>query len=361
MNANRNAAIGTDERAARPYPRQSCVRAPMVGTSRWLVRAAQRMLQKVGRIILNPPRWASFRHATLSGFSLSLRRVRDNAPYLVAVALALSGVLRAEPVRVVSQTVGTDELLLALATPEQVGALSHLAREATFSAVAKSAEAFPHLSATSDAESVLKYSPTLVLCADYSRKELVDQVRRAGIRVIVFDRYATLADAYANLRTLGEAMGPDAAQKAEKLIAACEARVAALREKLRDVKPVRVIAPSVYGVIPGAATTFEDLCVHAGAENLATTLGQLTGHAPPPNEQMLLWPIDRVVIGASDAGDALESELNRLRGLPPYAHMKVIQEKRAVVIAPHLLSSVTHHRVDGYEQLARALHPEVFK
>ena len=33
------------------------------------------------------------------------------------------------PVRVVSQTVGTDELLLALAEPEQVAALSHLARE----------------------------------------------------------------------------------------------------------------------------------------------------------------------------------------------------------------------------------------
>ncbi len=279
----------------------------------------------------------------------------------LALAFGVYFSFAAASVRVVSQTVGTDELLLALAEPEQVGALSHLSREPSFSAVAKQAEAYPKLSATADAESVLKYAPTLLLCADYSRKELVDQVRRAGIRVIVFDRYATLADAYANLRTLGTAMGPDAAARAEKIIADCETRVAALREKLRDVKPVRVIAPSVYGVIPGAKTTFQDLCEHAGAENLAATLGQLEGHAPPPVEQMLLWPIDRVVIGATDNGDALDAELKRLRGLPPYAHMKVIQEKRAVVIAPHLLSAVTHHRVDGYEQLARALHPEVFK
>src|SRR5205807_9182849 len=55
-----------------------------------------------------------------------------------------------------------------------------------------------------------------------------------------------------------------------------------------------LIAPSTYGVIPGNDSTFQDLCDHAGAENLAWTLGHLHGHEAPPNEQMLTWPIDRV-------------------------------------------------------------------
>ena len=55
---------------------------------------------------------------------------------------AVSAAASASPahVRVVSQTVGSDELLLALAEPEQVAALSHLSRESIYSAVAEEAK-----------------------------------------------------------------------------------------------------------------------------------------------------------------------------------------------------------------------------
>jgi iron complex transport system substrate-binding protein len=257
-------------------------------------------------------------------------------------------------VRVVSQTVGTDELLLALARPEQIAALSHLARKPEFSAVAAEAAQYPQLE-LGDAETVLRFAPTLVLAADYSRPELVAQLRRAGVRVLVFERYKTLEDAYANLRLLARELDADA--KAEEVIAACEARVADLRARLRDRRPVRVIAPSVFGVIPGDDTTFADLCAHAGAENLAATLGHLRGHAPAPSEQMITWPVDYVVV----MGDDRESALAPFRGLVPYKLMPVVREGRAVLIAPHLMSCVSHLRINGYEQLARQLHPEAFR
>jgi iron complex transport system substrate-binding protein len=40
--------------------------------------------------------------------------------------------------------------------------------------------------------------------------------------------------------------------------------------------------------------------------------------------------------------------------------MPAVREGRAVLLKPHLLSCVSHYRIDGYEMLARALHPEVF-
>jgi iron complex transport system substrate-binding protein len=132
--------------------------------------------------------------------------------------------------------------------------------------------------------------------------------------------------------------------------------VAKLRERLQGVKPVRVIAPSAYGVIPGDDSTFQDMCDHAGAENLAFTLGGLHGHAAPPNEQMLTWPIDRLVITGASVEDALAT----FRKISPYQYMPAVREGRAVLIKPYLISSVTHYRVEGYEQLARALHPERF-
>jgi len=274
----------------------------------------------------------------------------------ILLCLTLGLAHAAPAVRVVSQTVGTDELLLALAEPAQIACLSHIAREPAFSAVAKEARAFPALD-YGDSETILRHRPTLLLSADYSRLELVEQVRRAGVKVIVITRYHTLEDAFANLRLLAAELGGRAPERAEAIIADCTRRVERLREKLRDVKPVRVIAPSTYGVIAGADTTFEDLCAHAGAINLATTLGGLRGHQPPPNEQMLTWPVDRVVVEGDDDASALAPFLK----LPPYQYMPAVRERRIARIEPYMLSSVSHHRVEGYEMLARALHPEVFK
>jgi iron complex transport system substrate-binding protein len=261
----------------------------------------------------------------------------------------------AAPVRVVSQTVGTDELLLAVAAPEQIAALSHISDDAAFSAVAAQALAYPKLE-RGDAESVLKYRPTLLLVADFSRTELVEQVRRSGVRVLVFDRYDTLEAAFDNLRRLARELGGAAPARAEAVIAESRQRVEQLSQRLAGVEPLRVIAPSTYGVIPGRATTFQDQCDHARAINLGATLGGLTGHAPPPNEQMLTWPIDRVVV----AGASLESALAPFRKLPPYAFMPAIRENRAVLLEPYMMSTVTHHRVAAYEALARGLYPERF-
>jgi iron complex transport system substrate-binding protein len=277
---------------------------------------------------------------------------------VLLVWLAFGSFVRAEPstVRVVSQTVGTDELLLALAEPSQVAALSHLAREAVYSAVAEEAKQFPQLAANSDLEGVLKYQPTLLLVANYSRAELVTQARRVGLKVLVIDRYETLEDVYSNLRLVARELGPRAEERAEALILDCSRRVAALREKLDGAARVRVIAPSTYGLIPGDETTFQDLCNHAGAENLAATRAGLRGHAAPPSEQMLIWPVDRLVL----PGENIEGALEPYRKLPPYQYMAALREKRVALLKHYQLSCVTHHRITGYEQLARELHPERF-
>ncbi len=269
---------------------------------------------------------------------------------------AVATVAADRPIRVVSQTVGTDELLLAVAAPEQIAALSHIARETEFSAVAREASAYPHL-AVGDAESILRHAPTLVLAADYSRTELLEQVRRAGVRVLIFDRYKTLEDAFTNLRRLAAELGPDAAARAEGVIRESRARVGRLQQRLQGVRPVRVICPSTYGVIGGGETTFQDLCDYAGAENLAFTLGGLRGHAAPPSERLLTWPIERVVL----AGTSVESALAPFRKLSPYQFLPAIKGGRVALIEPYMLSSVSHHRVAGYERLARELHPEVFR
>ncbi|HJU84503.1 MAG TPA: ABC transporter substrate-binding protein [Holophagaceae bacterium] len=266
--------------------------------------------------------------------------------------LGWAGAPAAPARRVVSQTAGSDELLLALAGPGQIAALSTLAWEPEYCADYREARKHPRLEG-SDAEAVLRFHPDLVLMASYSRQETILQLRRAGVKVIVFDHFDTLDEVYANLRALGDALG--ARDRAEALIARCQVRVDALRRRLAGVTPVRVLAPSSYGFIAGRDTTFEDLCEHAGALNVAAEAG-LQGHAPIPSEQVLTWKVDLLVLEGSDR----EAALAHVRQTAPFKFLPAAKAGRCVLLPSALLASVSHHRIEGYEWLARALHPERF-
>lgn len=272
---------------------------------------------------------------------------------LLGLLLVVAACFGGPPRRVVSQAVGTDELLLALADPGQVAALSHLSRNPDFSGVAREAAAHPHLKG-GDAEDILKFRPDLVLMTSYSRPELVAQVRRTGVKVCFIERYESLEDAYANLRLVGQAVGHP--ERAEALIAKCRQRVDALAARLKGLRPVRVMAPSTYGYTGGSGTTFQDLCDHAGATNVAAEAG-LKGHAPTPGEQMLGWRIEVLVLGGTSCAESLAP----FRTLAPFKHLPAVQQGRCALLPGHLLSSVSHLRIDGYELLARQLHPEAFR
>jgi iron complex transport system substrate-binding protein len=259
--------------------------------------------------------------------------------------------LAARPQRVVSQAVGTDELLLALADPGQIAALSHISHEAEFSPVAEEAKRFPALK-DSDAESVLRFRPDLVLAASYTRRETLALLKRAGVRLVVLDRFDTLEDVYASLRILGRELGQEG--RAEGVIAQCQARVEALSARLKGVRPVRVLSAGLYPFTAGAGTTFQDLCDHAGALNVATEAG-LKGHAPTPSEKLLVWQVE-VLVAAGD--DTIRA---RLGELPCYRALPAFKAGRIVAIPGPLMSSVSHHRIATYEALAKALHPERFR
>jgi iron complex transport system substrate-binding protein len=274
---------------------------------------------------------------------------------------------------VVSQTVLTDEVLLAIGARAQIAALSHLSRDGRFCAVAEEARAVAQLPRDAGAEAVLRFRPDLVLFADFSRPELVAQLRRSGVEVYFFGKYDTLEDTYAGILRLAKKLGGDAPARAAQVVSDCRQREVALAKRLRGVKRVRVFSPSTYEIVPGDRTNFQDYCEHAGAENVAKSVGGLVGHCAAPVERMLGWPADKVVVTgevAAASGKAavpalpsaadVARALRPLRTLPSCRGLSAIREGRAALLLPWQVSCVSHHRVACHEFLARQLHPEVF-
>lgn len=267
---------------------------------------------------------------------------------LLVLALPLGA---ARPQRVVSQAVGTDELLLALADPGQVAALSHIAHDAQFNPVAAEAKRYPTIR-ESDAESVLRFRPDLVLATTFTRPETLSLLRRAGVHLVVLDRFDTLEDVYASIQLLGRELGQEA--RAQALITQCRGRVEALAARLRGVRPVRVLSASMYPFTSGVGTTFQDLCDHSGALNVAAEAG-LRGHAPTPSERLLLWNAEVLVVSDDPGLRARLGEIPHYRALPAF------KAGRLVPVPGPLMSSISHHRIAAYEVLARALHPDRFR
>jgi iron complex transport system substrate-binding protein len=118
---------------------------------------------------------------------------------------------------------------------------------------------------------------------------------------------------------------------------------------------VRVLAVGFYPFTAGAGTTFQDICEHAGALNVAAEAG-LRGHAPTPSEQVLGWKVD-VLVAPWEEGMDVQA---RLRELPPYKFMEALHAGRVVAMPGALMATTSQARIDAYEWLARALHPEAF-
>ena len=273
---------------------------------------------------------------------------------LLLLLFALPALLGAGvPARVVSQTVGTDDLLVALAAPGQIAALSHLARDARYSPSAGSNGRFPCLR-NGEAEDILRFRPDLVLVASYTLPETLALLRRAKVEMLVVDHFDTLDDLYGNARRIGLRLGR--ADRAEQLIQGWQARTRALAARLKGCKPVRVLAVGLYPFTAGSGTTFQDLCDHAGAVNVAAEAG-LKGHVPTPNEKVLRWQVD-VLVAPGEAGMDMHAQL---KDLAPYKFMAAFRQGRVVQLPGALMASTSQGRLDAYEYLARLLHPEAFK
>jgi iron complex transport system substrate-binding protein len=122
---------------------------------------------------------------------------------------------------------------------------------------------------------------------------------------------------------------------------------------------VRVLAASTYPFTAGAGTTFQDLCDHAGAVNVAAEAG-LSGHVPTPEERVSTWTPD-VLIASGEEGKDTAQLTARLAQLPAYRALPALKAGRVLLVPGPLMSSVTHQRIAAFEWLARRLHPERFK
>jgi iron complex transport system substrate-binding protein len=259
--------------------------------------------------------------------------------------------LQREPQRIVSQTLGTDEILLAICPPERVVALSNLAEDGDYSNAVEEARRIPGRT-TEGPEQILQFRPDLIFVASYSRAETVELLKASKAPVFRFANFDSIADIKSNIRTVGYATGTDA--EAERIIEKMDEDLAAIRARIpKSESPARVMSYGQLGYTAGSNTIFDDVVRAAGAVNVSAEKG-IKGFAKINSEKIVEWRPDFLITGANRGKE--KSVHDRLIEDPAVAASKAARAGRIIVIDNRHFLTASHHVVRFVEDLANGIY-----
>jgi iron complex transport system substrate-binding protein len=258
------------------------------------------------------------------------------------------------PQRIVSQTLGTDEILFAISDSSRIVAVSVLAQDARYSNVVEEARMIGK-QATSSAELILSYHPDLIFVASYSRAETVELLQASGAPVFRFAHFRHIADIKSHIKTIGYAIGED--KRAAALIAQMEQDMKSIRASIPpDANPPRVISYNQWGITAGSNTTFDNILRVAGARNVAAAHG-VDGHIKLSSEQVIEWQADFIVTGANQG--EFDTARRQLLKNPAIAASDAGKAGRIIVIDNRYFLSVSQYIIYGIKELTEKLYTVV--
>jgi iron complex transport system substrate-binding protein len=208
---------------------------------------------------------------------------------LAALAVAASAVCA--PQRIVSLNPCLDGILIAVADPGQIAALSHYSRDPHQSAIAEAAARFPFT--WGSAEEVAAIKPDLVLRSSMGGRALTAVLPRLGVRQASFGVPSSVDEDMAQIERIARLVGhPERGR-------ALEARIRAALQAAapRPGEPrLGALIYEYHGLASGPGTLVDELMRRTGFDNLAPRYG-LARTAGVPLERLLARPPEVLLSG----------------------------------------------------------------
>lgn len=226
----------------------------------------------------------------------------------------------AKPRRIVSLNVCTDQLLMQMVERDRIRAVTHLAGDPRYSAMALQSRGLPVTYGL--AEEVIAMRPDLVLAGTFSARETVALLRRLGYRVVEFEPEGDFLSIIANLRKMAEAVGEP--ERGEAMVRQIEDALAVVPEYAAE-RPVYADY-NANGFTSGDGALVTAVANAAGFETLGQRLG-LEGTRQVSLEQMLVSRPHVIDLASDYPAPALATEMFRHPVL-----QKLMREQRTIAI-----------------------------
>ncbi|MGE0746020.1 MAG: ABC transporter substrate-binding protein [Rhodospirillales bacterium] len=262
---------------------------------------------------------------------------------LATLALLTALPAHAKPQRVVSLNLCADQLVLRLADPGNVAAVTWLARDPAVSVVAERARAVPvnH----GDVEEIAALRPDLVIAGRFTARAATAMLKRLGYPVLELDVPETVDAVRAQIVLVADALGE--AERGAALAAELDRRLAAVPPPAGARPTAAVFRADGFTVGPGSL--IDVLLDRAGLDNLSVRMG-LGAYTRLPLETLVTGRPDLLIVDRADGTyPALADDLMRHRAL-----RAVFAETRTVVVPPRLWTCGGPQIADAVAILAAA-------
>jgi iron complex transport system substrate-binding protein len=279
------------------------------------------------------------------------------APITLSDGLGKSFTFNKPYQKIVSLAPSNTEILFAIGAGSQV-----VARD-TFSDYPEAARQVKDIGGgwgEVDTETIVALAPDLVLAAEINAAEQVKSLEDLGLNVYYLSNPKTLDGMYDNLRTVAKLTGHEA--ETETLIESLKGRVAAVDAKIAGLADKPVVFYELDGSDPSAPWTsgpgtFVDLLLsQAGGANLGNLLD--SAWAQISLERLITENPNLILLGDAVWGGVTPEAVAARAG---WESLAAVKSGKVFPFDDNLISRPGPRMVDGLEQLARLLHPELFQ
>lgn len=209
-------------------------------------------------------------------------------------------------------------------------------------------------------EKVMSLRPDLVLAHEstvQTSKEGLKQLQEAGIKVLVIKNAEHFADVYGTIDMIGKATGET--NKAAEIIKGMKNKLAAIQAKAKEIKNQKKVlvevspAPDIY--TSGKNTFMDEMLGMIHAKNIAN---DQNGWVKINEEAMVKRNPDVII---TTYGYYVKNPVSQVLKQKGWENVKAVKNKQVVDVNSDQVNRPGPRIVEGVEDLAKAIYPQVFK
>jgi iron complex transport system substrate-binding protein len=252
------------------------------------------------------------------------------------------------PTRIVSIAPSNTEMLFALGLEERIAGVD------SYSTYPPEAALKPQVGSylEPDLERVVAAEPDLILATEAHLGTVLPELDALGLPTVVIEP-TDLDEVFSGMLLVGTIA--DMSSRAQQVVCGLQARVDAVTDAVAGAPRPRVffeLSPDLYTAGPGSYV--DDLISRAGGDNVAAGAAELWPQLSA--EAVVAADPEVILLADHEAGITPEQVAAR----PGWQGMSAVEQGRIVSVTSDLVARPGPRVVDGLEEIAAALHPELF-
>ena len=272
----------------------------------------------------------------------------------------LNGVVSipAKPMRIITASVGHDEVTLALVPNERLVAVGAVTKNATYSNVAALVQDKPEISR--DPEVIVAQSPDVVVTSPFFPVEAIDALERVGIAVIQTELIQGPEARINSILLMGYIFGEEerAFEFADEVQARYEALISITSTKSPQPSVLALTQYSDTLWVAGGNSTEGGVILAAGGVNAAQVAG-IQGNQTTSLEGVIAMAPEIIIIAQPLEFGAAEFRQSLLDN-EALAEVPAIKSGAVHLVESKHFTTLSYWNIRGAEDLARLLWPEDF-